>query len=108
MKEVGALEEGEKLLYFYSDAIMDIRDSFCFVSNKRVVTYSRELGDSDLTAITFDEIKSVDIHRDESFLTDSTITIETDEDRFSFPVSSEQDRDQDFHDEIKRRSGLEQ
>ncbi len=39
MQEVGALEEGEKLLYFYSDAMTDIRDSFCFVSNKRVVTY---------------------------------------------------------------------
>jgi hypothetical protein len=34
MKEVGALEEGEKILFFYSDALANIRNKFYFVSDK--------------------------------------------------------------------------
>jgi hypothetical protein len=103
MRDVGALERGETLLYFYSDALTDIRDGFYFVSDKKVVTYSETAG-SPLTAIPFEEIADVQLFRNESFFEDSQITLELKDGRpVSFPVSSEYDKDQDFLEAISQR-----
>ena len=105
MKDAGALQEGEKILYFYSDGMMDIRDGFYFVSDRRVVIYSRLTGISPLTSIPFDEIIDLDLYRNESFFDDSQITLHLDNGEIlSFPVSSEYDRDQDFFDAIRDRA----
>ena len=96
-REVGALEEGEQVRFFYSDAITDVRDGFYFVSDQKVVIYMEDGRETPLTAIPFDKIEQLDLFRDESFLNDSEITIETsDGDFFAFPVSSEFDRDEAF------------
>ena len=103
-KEVGALDDGETILYFYSDALTDIRDGFYFVSDRRVVIYSEATGDTSLTAIRFDEIDDLELFRNESFVEDSQITIFLKSGELvSFPVSSEYGRDQDFYDAIRDR-----
>ena len=105
MRDVKALDEGEELVYFYSDAMTDITDGFYFVSDKKVVIYTTLYGDEPLTVIPFDQIRDASLDRDESFLLDSEITIETvDDDVISFPVSSEYDRDEAFYNEIRERS----
>ncbi len=109
MRRVGALDDDETILYFYSDAMFsDIRDGFYFVSDKKVVIYSESAGGAPLTVVQFDEIADVDLYRNESFFEDSEITLELKDGRpLSFPVSSELDRDQRFLDTIKSRvSGL--
>jgi hypothetical protein len=99
--DVGALDEDEKILYFYSDAMTDILDGFYFVSDKKVVIYSHSFGDEPLTAIAFDDIVDADLYRDESFFDDSEITLYLKDDQvLSFPVSSDSDRDQQFFDAI--------
>jgi len=104
MKSVGALEEGETILYFYSDALTDIRDGFYFVSDRRVVVYAEAAGGSPLTTVGFDEIAELDIVRDESFFTDSQITLELKDGRpVSFPVSSEVGGDERFFEAIEER-----
>lgn len=102
IEEVGALEEGEKIKYFYSDAFTDIRNGFYFVSDRNVVIYSNQL-DPALTVIPFAQIDSVDLMRDESFFEDSIITVMLKDGAvYYFPVSSEFDRDSVFFQEIKK------
>ncbi len=105
MKEVGALEEGEQILFFYSDGFTDILEGFYFVSDQRVVIYSELAPGEPLTSISFDEIAELEIYRDESFLDDSEITLILDSGEYVFiPVSSEQGRDRKFFDAIKKRA----
>jgi hypothetical protein len=104
-KEVGALEEGEKIRFFYSDAWADIRDGFYFVSDRKVVVYTEVDSDTPLTIVEFEEIEDIELYRNESFFEDSVITIELKDDNWvSFPVSSELDRDEHFYDAIRKRT----
>lgn len=104
-REVGALDDDETVLYFYSDAFLDVRQAFYFVSDKKVAIYLNEAGESPLTAIAFDEIADLELSRDESFFDDSEITLYLNDERIvSFPVSSEHDRDRQFFDAIRKRA----
>jgi hypothetical protein len=104
MRDVGALEEGEQIDFFYSDGFTDIRNGFYFVSDRKVVIYAEDAGDTPLTVVTFDEILDAHLVRDTSFLEDSEIVLELDDGRvLPFPVSSERDRDILFHEAIVRR-----
>jgi hypothetical protein len=102
MKTVGALENGETILYFYSDAMADIRDGFYFVSDRGVAVYSDVTGEEPLIKIPFDQIVDAELTRDESFFVDSEITLELKDGRpVSFPVSSEGDKDERFFEAIQ-------
>lgn len=105
MESVGALDDDEKILFFYSNGMTDIRNGFYFVSDRKVVIYLKAAGDSPLTAIPFDNIAEVELYRNESFLEDSEITLYLEDGQvLSFPVSSEYDRDQKFFDAIHDRT----
>ena len=103
-KELGTLEDGEEVQYFYSDGLMGIEEGFYFVSDRKVVIYYDD-GDGDpCCEVYFGEIEKVTLERDESVLLDSEITLELkDGDYVTFPVSSELDRDVTFAEEIKKR-----
>jgi len=104
IREVGALNDGETILYFYSDALADVRDGFYFVSDEKVAVYSQTAAGSPLTAVPFDQIADLQLFRNESFFEDSQITLELkDGTPVSFPVSSEYDKDQEFFDAIAQR-----
>ena len=104
MKQVDALDDDERILFFYSDALDDIREGFYFVSDKKVVIYSETFGDAPLSKIAFDEIAHVELVRDTSWLSDSEILLElNDSIMCSFPVSSELDKDQLFFEAIRSR-----
>ena len=106
MKEVGAVGNGEKVQFFYSDAMTDIRDGFYFVSNLKVLVYAQGEGNEPMQAIPFDQIENAEIYRNDSFFQDSEITLYLQDDEIiSFPVSSEFDRDQKFFDAIQSRIG---
>ena len=103
--EVGALEPGEKVRFFYSDALLEIRNGFYFVSDRSVVVYIEDGRDEPLTKLTFGQIKDIGIIRDTSFLEDSQILLTTvDDEVIAFPVSSEFDRDQKFFDAIEEKT----
>ena len=104
-REVGALDEGEKILFFYSDALANIRNGFYFVSDRKVVVYTEGAGDSPLTVIPFEDIVDAQLYRNESFFEDSQISIRLANDELiSFPVSSEYDRDEAFFQAIQQRA----
>lgn len=102
MRAVGALEEGEKIRFFYSDALFDIRDGFYFVSDQRVVVYQQEAA-TPLTTAPFDEIESVDITRGPSWWEDGQIILLLkDGTPVGFPISREEDGDLRFLEEIQK------
>jgi hypothetical protein len=104
MRDVGALEDGEQIDFFYSDSFSDIRDGFYFVSDRRVVIYAQDAGDTPLTSVAFDQIAQAHLLRDTSFIDDSEIVLELHDGRvLPFPASSERDRDVLFHQAIERR-----
>lgn len=103
MRDVGALDEDEEILYFYSDAISDIREGFCIVSDRKAAVYSRDV-EPPLTVIYFDEIADVNLYRDDSFFFDSEIIVELNDRRpVSLSVSSERDGDVRFFEAIQSR-----
>ena len=108
MRELGALEPDERIDYFYSDAVSDIRDGFCFVSDRRVVTFKGDGGAQALTSVRFDEIADVQLDREESFWVDSQITLKlTDGQVVAFPLSSEHKGDVRFLETVRERIGSE-
>lgn len=105
MRDVGALEPDETLLFFYSEALLDIKSSFSYVSDRKVVYYSDSLSPA-LAAVTFDEVDTVELFRDESFFIDSELVLNLEDGTvLSFPVSSDNDGDVRFADAIKARVG---
>jgi len=83
---------------------MGIKEGFYYVSDRKVVIYNDDGRSEPLIVVPFDEIETVTLERDESFLIDSEITLELKNgDWVYFPVSSERNRDKKFADEIKKR-----
>ena len=104
MKEVGGLEDGEKVEFFYSDGVIDIKQGFYYVSDRKVVIYSEDGRDPALRIIKFEDIKQVELSKSNSTLDDSAIMMKlTDGEWIDFPVSAEHNRDQLFFDAIQEK-----
>jgi hypothetical protein len=101
-EEIGGLQPDENVEFFYSDGFTDVKDGFSYVSDRKVVLYL-PAGEPPLLAIPYGDIQSVELERDESFLFDSTITVETEDSYIFIPVSSEMDRDVDVYEAIRAR-----
>ena len=110
LKEVRALDllsEDEKIKYFYTDGLVDIKDGMYFVTDRNLVLYCNYWEEPE-TIIDFNEITKLEVEYDDSFLNDSMIYVETKSGlEVSFPVSSERGRDKKFVEHIRQKSGIE-
>ena len=110
LKEVRALDllsEDEKIKYFYTDGLVDIKDGMYFVTDRNLVLYCNYWEEPE-TIIDFNEITNLEVEYDDSFLNDSMIYVETKSGlEVSFPVSSERGRDKKFVEHIRQKSGIE-
>ena len=105
VEELGLLEPGEKIKYFYSDGLINIKDGMYFATDKHLVLYSENWDDPKLI-VPFSEITEMDVIYNESWIEDSYITVVlTNGDYWEFPVSSEKGRDRDFYKYLQERSG---
>jgi len=103
-RQVGGLQQDETVEFLYSDGLVDIKEGFYYASDQKVGIFVAA-NDTPLTLIPFGTIRAVHLKRNESFLTDSSITILTNSNEIShFPVSSEMDLDVDMHQYILGRS----
>ena len=103
IKGLKLLRHGEKIVYFYSDGFIDIKDGMYFVTDQNVVAYNN-LWEEPETIIPFETIDSLSVDYDDSFLEDSYIFIRTlDGLEVTFPVSSERNRDKIFYKFIRKR-----
>lgn len=104
-EEVGDLQPGEEVEFFYSSGFIDVREGFTYVSDRKVVIYVPD-GEPPLVTTAYPDIQGLEFERDESFLGDSMITVETEESYIVIPVSSEMDRDVEFYEAIRSRVRL--
>lgn len=96
VRDLGLLERGETIRYFYSDALVDIERGMYFVTDRKLVVYSSEWEEPSIV-IPFDRIDELSARYDESWLEDSSVFLTTtDGMEISFPVSSEQGLDEKF------------
>ncbi len=103
VRSLGLLEQDEQIKYFYSDALFSIENGMYFVTDKHLVLYCSEWEEPE-TIVRFKDISYIEVEYDESFLTDSFVTIETvDGLEVSFPVSSEKGRDKKFVEYIQKQ-----
>jgi len=102
-KEIGGLQTGENVEFFYSDGFTDVKEGFTYVSDQKVVVYDPE-GDPPLVSIDYGVIQDLELERAESSLLDSVIAIETEDSYILISVSNEKDRDVDFFEAIRARA----
>ena len=102
-KEIGGLQTGENVEFFYSDGFTDVKEGFTYVSDQKVVVYDPE-GDPPLVSIDYGVIQDLELERAESSLLDSVIAIETEASYILISVSNEKDRDVDFFEAIRARA----
>lgn len=107
MRSLGLLEEDEKIVYFYTDAFIDIKEGLYFVSDRHLVLYSKQW-EEPRTIIKFEDIVGIDVDYDKSFFEDSYVTVETAAGfELVFPVSSEKGRDKKFVGYIESKMSVE-
>jgi hypothetical protein len=99
-RDLGLLDEGETVRFFYSDALTDIREGFYFSTDKKVVIYVKSAA-TPATIVPYERIADTELVSGTSWMEDGTITLElVDDTVISFPVSAEGGRDKRFHESI--------
>lgn len=102
-RRLGVVDEGEQVLFFYSDALTDVEEGMYLVTDGKVGMYIEDAAQP-LQLMPFELIRDVDISRGSSWLEDSTITLVlTDDSVVCFPASIEGDRDQRMFEAIRKR-----
>lgn len=110
-ESIGALDEDEKVLYFYSTGFLSYKEDGNFFTDRRVVSYWRDPGPEEfhIAQAEYSEIQSIDPEFTDSFLDDSIIKITLKDDtHFSLYVSNELGKDHVFYESLKRRWRLNQ
>ena len=103
MQNLGLLEEGETIEFFYSDAMVDITDGMYVLTDRKLILYSTAWSQPYLP-VTFTDIVDLNITRDESFFVDSMVYLETrDGTSVEFPLSSEGNLDVQFYEKLDTR-----
>ena len=96
IRSLNLLKDNEQIKYFYSDALTDIKEGFYFVTDKNLIIYSDKWEEPE-TVIPLDQIVSLDVQYDDSFLDDTYAFITTLSGlEMSFPISSEKGLDKKF------------
>jgi hypothetical protein len=107
IRSLNLLKDDEQIRYFYSDAMLDIKAGLYFVTDKNLVLYSSSW-DEPKTIIPFDQIESLDVQYDDSFLEDTYVFVTTSSGmEVSFPLSSERGLDKKFVKAIQEKLNVE-
>ncbi len=105
VKSLGLVADDEKIRYFYSDALFDIKEGLYFVTDRNLVLYCQDWDQPD-TIIPFAAIADIKAEYDDSFLEDSYVYVATHDDlEVSFPLSSERGRDKMFVEYLTEQAG---
>ena len=108
IRSLDLLEEDEKIKYFYSDAIFNIKEGMYFVPGRNITLYS-EKWKKPVTIIKLENITKIDVEYDDTFWTDSFVSIETKDGlEVSFPLSSEKGRDKKFMQYLRLNTKIDQ
>jgi hypothetical protein len=100
------LQDGEQIKYFYSDALVDIKDGLYFVTDRNLVLYSDSWAEPK-TIVPLRQIVSIDAEYSDSFFEDTQVYISTaDGTELCFPVSMEKGLDKRFIEAVQAGSSV--
>ncbi len=95
--ELGHVERGEQVLFFYSAGFFSIEEDGNLLTDRRVISY--ETRDAGLwrESVPYDGIREVEVVWSESALEETVVTVSTVDERvFSLVLSAEDGRDREF------------
>jgi hypothetical protein len=96
LQELGLIEPAEQIEWLYSDAAFSVDEGVYFFTAERLVLHASSW-DPPTIEIELGAITDIDMQRDTSFLTDSTVIVQTNTgDSVVFPLSSEAGKDRMF------------
>ena len=89
VQELGVLEEGERIQFFYSDGVFDMEEGFYILTDRKVIIYKRE-DDPQAMRISFSQIEDLEVVYLDSYWEDSMVIIALKDDTLqSSPPSTE-------------------
>jgi hypothetical protein len=95
IKNLELIEDSEQVKYFYSDGFVKIEEGMYFITNKKIVLYSKDWPEP-AEFIAFDEITNVEVEYNDGWMDDSWVYISSEEFDYDFPLSSERKGDKKF------------
>ena len=95
--EQGLIEDGEEIIYWYSNGLLDFKSGVYFFTREKVVVYSKDWEDPAII-IPLDMIDDIYFKHSRSFFEESAIfLILNDDTEVYFPVSNEKGGDRRFY-----------
>jgi len=103
IRDLGLIEEGENVQLFYSDAFYNIKDGMYFLTEKRLVIYSRDWTTEKVSTL-FSEIVEIVPEIGNSSWDDSVIWVSTkNAGELRVPVSNEDGGSERFYEYLKKK-----
>jgi len=100
IRELGLLDQGERIKYFYSDGMMSIEEGMYFFTDDKIVIYGKDR-EPKATVAAFGDVADVSVDFSDSWFIDGTIWIElADGTPLAMPISSEGGVDELFYDSL--------
>ena len=100
IRELGLLDQGERIKYFYSDGMMSIEEGMYFFTDDKIVIYGKDREPKAMVA-AFGDVADVSVEFSDSWFIDGTIWIElADGTPLAMPISSEGGVDELFYDSL--------
>lgn len=105
MHRKGVFPAGERIIYFYSDAFLDVRDDGNGFTDKNVFSYWRDEQDVfTFDTVHFSKIRKIDVEYSRNLFGNTVVTIEKDDGSdFLLYVAREGGLDKRFVNELKSR-----
>jgi hypothetical protein len=104
INDLKLLQPGERIHYFYSDAMVNIRNGMYFVTDRRLVLYCRSWA-KPRQETPFAEIEKVEAQLRDSFWEDSTIDVTLKNGEvLEFPLSNEKGGSRRFFEYLKAKA----
>jgi hypothetical protein len=100
MRELGLLDGGERVKYFYSDGLLSIEEGMYFFTDEKIVVYGEKL-DPPATMVAYEDVVDITADFSDSWWVDGTIWIElADGTPLVMPISAEGGVDEFFYDSL--------
>jgi len=106
LQQVGLLQKGEKVLYFYSDGVLSIEDDGNILTDAKVISYWKDDETKEFFVETarYEDIETIETDYSDNFTDPTVITIRrNDGSDFILVVPSQENRDVAFVDELESR-----
>ena len=100
IRELGLLDDGDRIRYFYSDGLLSIEEGMYCFTDAKIVVYGENL-DPQATMVGYENVADISADLSDSWWVDGTIWIElSDGTPLAMPISCEGDVDELFFDSL--------